>query len=259
MKEITLGNILISKKGQIAPFMVLVMAVLILAIAATILIGEAGFNRVRLANTADGALITASSEFTRNLNRIRQIQKGSGGLQVTYTGLQTFLAIHVSTCQCVALPCPWYPYPTMGDSMPGVWEFIGMPLIQPMFYLSMYNLNKLYKSAVDIADQMPEELRGSLYDSSFGAGLIDEPRPFFEGGDCWEDGLDKDGRRIPKYCGNGDEVLRDEQGKTVEIDYKAYAARDSRFTEQYRDFKRSNDKWYKNDTLAYSFNKSLAI
>lgn len=253
-------NILFNKKGQIAPFMVLIMAVLILAIAATIFIGEAGFNRLRVANVTDGALITATSAFARNLNRIRQIQKGTGGLQVTYIGLQTFLATRISICQCKQPPCWYVPLlPFMGCPMFGVWENIWSPMIQPMFYLSMYNLDKLYKSAVDIADNMPEELRSSLYDSSFGGGLIDEPRPFFEGGDCFSGEIDEAGNRIPVYCPNGDEVLKDEHGRTVGLNYEAYAKRDSQFAEQYREYKKSAGSWYDNNTLSYSFNKSLEL
>ncbi|MFH1441994.1 MAG: hypothetical protein ABIH18_08155 [Candidatus Omnitrophota bacterium] len=254
-----------NKKGQIAPFMVLIMAVLILAIAATILIGEAGFNRLRVANVADGALITATSAFARDLNRIAQIQKGSAGLQVTYARILAVLELHTSLCSCVLPSClslgglpPLEP--SMGVPMFPVWENVGMPYI--VLLTDMLNINKLYKNAKDIAKDAPEGLRSSLYDASFGGGLIDEPRPFVDTGDKFDyDHLDANGDPTPMYYNADDEVLKDIHGRIVDLNYEAYAGRDSWFIKQYRKYKIDVgiDSWYTKNTLSYSFNKTLEL
>lgn len=142
-----------TKKGQVAPFMILIVALLILAIAATMLIGEAAFNRIRLANVVDGALISTASAFCRSLNQIHQISFGGGGLLIHYIALQVFL---LST----------------------MWPYKGAPLATGFFINSMLESRRLYREAERIAREAPKDLRINLWDRAFGGGLIDEPKPF---------------------------------------------------------------------------------
>lgn len=196
-----------TEKAQTMPFFVLIIAVLILAIPATMIIGEVAFQRVRLSNVADSAVISAGSALCRSLNQIHKIHKGPGGMMLTSLGLQAFL-------------------------MSRVWPFKGAPLATGFFINSMLASRNLYREATRIADQATKDLRQDLYNSAFGGGLIDEPKPFL-----------------------AREVLSD--GK---LDYDSYLERDSRFTVNFRDFKRAHpdgaNAWYMYNALSYSFNKS---
>ncbi|MEW6075398.1 MAG: hypothetical protein AB1530_03725 [Candidatus Omnitrophota bacterium] len=141
-----------NRKAQIAPFILVVAVVLMLAIVATALIGESTFTRVRLANTADGALITAGSNFCKSLNQLRKINKQ---LFLNYLSLQTTLLAH------------------------GVWSNKFEPLAVAV--LPINNSRKLFDFAKDeIASKMPKELRVSIYEAILAAGLVDEPTPFLK-------------------------------------------------------------------------------
>ena len=58
--------------GQIAPLLIIVVIVVILAIGATAVIGELGYQKVRLANSVDSALVSSAADLARALNLVRQ-------------------------------------------------------------------------------------------------------------------------------------------------------------------------------------------
>lgn len=210
------------KQGQVTPFLILVIAVLILAIVATMLIGEVSFNRIRMSNVADGALISVASALCRSLNQIRQISLGPGGLQIHWLALQVFLLAHRTRC-CKA-------------TLRG-WRYKGEPLATGFFINSMLQSKELYKQAERIAKEAKKDLRISLYDRSFGGALIDEPKPFLDS-----------------------EVKRDRQGRIISLDYDSYINRDARLVLNLREFKseypEGDDAWFKNNLLSYSYNKT---
>lgn len=137
--------------------MVLVIVVIILAIAATMLIGEATFQRVRLANIADGALITVASKFCQGLNQIKAIHTR---MFLNYIQLQTTL---LTSGNCGMAFC---------TKLDGYARTLGYNL---MGIQSNYSL---YKQAQEVAKNATKNLRSSLYDVSFGGALVDEPKPF---------------------------------------------------------------------------------
>lgn len=154
------------KKAQIAPFMILVIGVLLLAVAATMLIGEIGFSRIRLVNVADGALISSASSFCREINQIRVIKNQ---MRLNYISL---VARSLKTI--------YKPYTNFWQ---GVKEIYG-DASNLMGILGNY---QLFENAKDLADDAVKNLRKSLYDSCLGAGLIDEPKPFLSSEIKWED------------------------------------------------------------------------
>lgn len=142
-----------NKQGQVAPFMILVVAVLILAIAATMLIGEAGFQKIRLANVADSSLISTASALCRTLNQIRII---NSRMLLNYIQLQTMLLV-------------MSPFETKIRGYTTAWA------------ASLYGITssyELYKQAEEVAEGAGKSLRIGLYDSIFGSALVDEPKPF---------------------------------------------------------------------------------
>jgi len=212
---------LMRNSGQVTPFMTLVIAVLLLAIAATMLIGEVGFQRIRLANVDDSALISGTSGFCRSLNQIRMLHTR---MLLNYLQLQVALL----------MGSPW-PSKNAGYAAALGWSLIGI------------EMNMEMKAQADtIAEDMPKNLRVGLYDSILGGALVDEPKPFLE----------------------EEEIERDPNtGRIIKIDYDKYLNRDSHFTLLLRDFKKGTgdfagnphagkDKWYKNNLLSYSFNKT---
>ncbi|MDD5566051.1 MAG: hypothetical protein PHG31_04100 [Candidatus Omnitrophica bacterium] len=142
-----------NRKAQIAPFILVVAVVLMLAIVATALIGESTFTRVRLANTADGALITAGSNFCKSLNQLRKVNKQ---LFLNYLSLQTTLLAHGVWWGGKLEPLP----------------IVGLGVAQ--------NLNLFNFAENEIAAKMPKDLRVSVYEAILAAGLVDEPTPFLK-------------------------------------------------------------------------------
>ncbi len=235
------------KRGQVAPFLTLIAVVLILAIAATGLIGEAAFQRMRLSNTADNAVTSAASSLCRALNQIRQISLGSGGLLVHHVGLQTFLLSKFSTCPC------------NGASMWG-WLFKGEPVFSGYFINSMIQSEELFSNAEDIADEAPKNLRLNLYEAAFGAGMVDEPKPFIDHnipGQAGDPIIGRDAANNPiyGYYDSTDEVLNDSTGRVIGLNYDRYLARDSHFTTQWLAWRRATGNWYGNNIITYSYNK----
>ena len=214
--------ILRNKKGQVAPFLVLLIGILLLAIAATMLIGEAAFTKIRMANVTDGALLTASSSYCRSLNQIRQIK---GSLEVNNWFLWAFLWGHTTNC-CGAA------------GLVG-WRYKGEPLATGTYINTMLTNKQLMDVAKKTAKEAVKDLRSSLYDGIFGAGLADEPKPFLES-----------------------EVYRDTNGRVTGFNFNAYLNRDPRLTVVMRKFKADHpyddnaDTWYKNNSLIYYFSKS---
>ncbi len=208
-----------NQKAQVAPFLVLIAAILVLAIIATSLIGEATFRRLRLANITDSGAISAASAFCRGLNQIRV---SNTQMLLSYIRLQVQLLAK----------SPW-PSKAAGYSAALGWSLIGI------------ESNKdLFDQADNIAKDLGKNLRANLYDSIFGAALIDEPKPF-----------------------NLDEITRDASGKIVSIDYNKYIQRHYHFEDEYLNFKNGagdyvttggKDEWWKQDKISYSFNKKKA-
>ena len=213
-----------NRKAQIAPFMVLVVAVLILAIAATMLIGEAGFQRIRLANIADGTLLSAASNFCQGLNQIRMIHKR---MFLNYIQMQVMLLFSPRANCPACAPCPTF------------MNFCSKALGYEYAWIeSLYGIQTsalLYLQARKIAGGMAKDLRVGLYEGAFGGALVDEPKPFLES-----------------------EVIYDtSSGRVTGLDYTSYIKRDSHFTETWRNFKSENKEgWYGNDMISYSWNKT---
>lgn len=142
-------------RGQVAPFMILVVAVLILAIAATMLIGEAGFQRIRLANVADAALISSASDLCRSLNQIRTINRV---MLSNYCRLAAQMMSRI--------------YPT---------KEAGQAKALELASIGIYSNRQLFKQAQDLAEDTIKKFRVALYDGVLQSGLVDEPKPFKPG------------------------------------------------------------------------------
>ncbi|MDD5731074.1 MAG: hypothetical protein PHN57_08135 [Candidatus Omnitrophica bacterium] len=238
--------------GQVVPFMILVVAVLILAIAGTMIIGETGFIRLRMANIADAAMISGASAFCRGLNQIRMSHTR---MLLNYIQLQTaMLAVGI-------FPTKWQGYAAATG-----WGLIGIEQ-------NMALLNQ----AKDVAKNMAKDLRTSVYDGTFGGALIDEPKPFiwFAGNAGYPeypglpvDTCDPANVTAENYLG---EISRGGSGWSprdpiIFINYDKYLKRDSHFTCEYRKLKRKefpydtmlgSEPWYKQDHFSYIFNKKL--
>jgi len=143
------------RKAQVAPFMVVVIAVVILAIAATMLIGELSFQRVRVGNITDSAMISATSAFCRSLNQIRIIHTR---MFLNYLQLQTAL-----------LAKGIWPNKYVGYAAAIGWSLIGVEMNR-----------QLYAQAKEVTKDMAKNLRIAIYEASFGGALVDEPKPFLE-------------------------------------------------------------------------------
>ena len=144
---------MISKNSQILPFMILIMVVLMLAIAATYVIGEAGFQKVRLINVLDGVLISKASELCRSLNMVRQIHNA---MFLNYLSTQVAV-LTVSFDQC--------------------------PSVYAKVFLIVGSANfmngQLASQAEEVVEKSADSLRQDIYDACLG-NLVDEPTPFLE-------------------------------------------------------------------------------
>ncbi|MDI6758581.1 MAG: hypothetical protein QMD94_02765 [Candidatus Omnitrophota bacterium] len=147
--------------------MILVIGVLLLAVTATMLIGEAGFSRLRLVNVADSALVSSASSFCRDINSIRFIKKK---MHLRYVELQAKTL--------------FTPYVTWWDGLKDLYS------VNNLFgILGSY---RLYKQAKDSADNAVKDLRKSLYRSCLGTDLIDEPKLYLPSEVIWNDEQKKD-------------------------------------------------------------------
>ncbi|MFA6217559.1 MAG: hypothetical protein WDL87_07945 [Candidatus Omnitrophota bacterium] len=207
------------ENGQVFPFMIIIVVIIILAIVATMLLGEVGFNRIRLSNVIDSAVLSPTSGFCRSLNQIVKISFGDGGLLQKYIALQVFFLKPFKPAIC---PCDGIPYPF-------TWQFIWSPFIMPFYIQTLIEIFQLYESAEDIAEKAPEDLRKGILDRAMGGALIDEAKPF-----------------------RSSEVTRDSNGKITALDYNAYLDRDSHFDEVYRTQKSS---LWSGDRATYAWNK----
>ncbi len=143
----------IKNKAQIVPLMIILIAILILAIPATIMIGEVGLQRVRLVNTVDSTLISAGSEVCLAFNQIRLVNKG------LYEGFWT--------TQCAL----WFG---------GIWLTKSPPIT--MATVGITTAYSKFLQAKEVASNLSEQidLQGFLYDRCFESGLIDELNSFEE-------------------------------------------------------------------------------
>ncbi len=156
-----------NNKGQVMPFLVLLIAVLLLAIAATMLIGEAAYNKVRLSNVADGALISGASGYARSLNQLRQINNSMYLAWITASVEIMFSRMATGCSTCIKPPI-------------AIWADYAQPLTDPSVIMSYYNSKQAYDQAKEIAKNIAKDLRSGLYDSVFSGALTDEPKPFLE-------------------------------------------------------------------------------
>ncbi|MCX5697926.1 MAG: hypothetical protein NTU54_08195 [Candidatus Omnitrophica bacterium] len=221
------------RNGQIAPFMVLVMAVLILAIAATMIIGETGFARLRMANIGDSALISGVSAFCRGLNSIRPLHNK---MLLNYISLQTALLVaspFIDKIHAYVIAAAW------------------TALTEEQNY-------NLFDQACTLSDEMPKDLRASVYDTTLGGALIDEPKPFRESSEpaTVMHPLGTDTCKKENLIG-WNEVGRDAKGVVNYVNYPKYMQRDSRFICEYRALKFGNGGWYQNNSISYFFNKGI--
>ncbi len=218
-----MAGLLRGNKGQVFPFMIIIVVVILLAISATMLLGEVGFNRIRLSNVIDAAVLSPTSGFCRALNQIVKISYGDGGLLQKYIALQVFFLKPFLPAICPCTGVPFY----------FTWQYIWSPFIQPFYIQTLIEIFQLYESAEDIADKAPEDLRKGIYDRALGGALIDEPKPFL-----------------------ASEVTRNSQGKIIALNYDAYLDRDSNFDVTYR--ARKSSLWSGN-RATYAWNKKYWI
>lgn len=140
-----------NENGQVAPFLTLVIVIIILAIGATMLIGNLVYQKVRLNNIVDSALISAGTELARSLNLIRQIHFR---LLLNHIKLQAMLLSR------------------------GVWTSKQEAQAFAVGYAQGINNGMtLFEQAKQIAEDSPKDIRSSLFDRILG-GLVDEPKPF---------------------------------------------------------------------------------
>lgn len=140
-----------NKKAQIAPFVVIMTVVLLLAIVATAIIGESAFTRVRLASIVDGALLSGASQFCQGLNQLRILNKQ---LFMSWITLQVQLLYK----------SPW--------NIAAAYATI---LAQ-----NLINMDTFKRGVEPIIDDMPKNLRARFYDFSLGGGLVDEAEPMLQ-------------------------------------------------------------------------------
>lgn len=183
-----------NKRSQVLPFMVLIMIVLILAIAASYVIGESGFQKVRIMNVVDSAVISSASQLARALNSVKAVNKGI---------LMNYISTQSAALALAGGPC--------SKVIPKFFLIIAEGFLK--FY-------QLYKGAEDILEESIKSARQNLYDSCLG-GLVDEPTPFLES----EVERDEKGRVISidyaKYL-----KRIDEEGTTFEKNYLDFKRND---------------------------------
>ncbi|HNX80700.1 MAG TPA: hypothetical protein PKL77_00945 [Candidatus Omnitrophota bacterium] len=237
------------KNGQIAAFMVLLIAVLLLAIAGTTLIGETGFTRIRMSNITDSAAISSASSFCRGLNQTMVINKRM---------ILNWIMLQVQMLARGAFSSKWEAYEYAWSS--------GL-------LVSIYNSKELFDQAQKSVDSAAKDLRIKIIDSTLASGLIDEPKPFVYAGNPGGDGA-----HPSSFTPTGDyldptknlacndppeagwnEVGRSADGRIIWLDYARYNYRDSRFTCQYRALKKANkDDWFKKwATYSYVYNRNV--
>jgi len=196
--------------------MIVITAILVLAIAATMLIGEMGWQRVRLMNTVDGALMTAASKFCRAMNTLKPIHK----------------VMFMNTISAQIALLAKGAYPDIASGYLGAYSLSGM---------TIYQNHALYNQANKVINAASKEMRTGLYDTIFGA-LADEPKPYYEYAD--QNNEDNEIKRDPAT------------GKIIWINEEHYAERESNFTERYRELKVADKKnWYKRDSISYCWDK----
>lgn len=213
-------NRLKENKGQIAPFMIIIAVLLILAIVATMIIGETGFQRIRLANIADSALLTGASSLCRSLNQIRMMHST---MFLNYLSLQ--VAMFASS--------PW-PDKSTGYAAAMGWSLLGIE-----------SNMELYNQAKKIASEATKDLRTGLYEKGFGGGMIDEPIPFKES----EVVRNPDTGRITKL--DYDQYLATGRLSNFPEHYLKFKKGEAPYAAE-----GGKDNWFKKPLLTYQFNKS---
>ena len=210
-----------NRKAQITPFMILVIVVLILAIAATMLIGEVAFQRIRLANIADSAVISVASGFCRTLNQIRIIHTR---MFLNHIAMQSMLLFH------------WIWWSVYCDTS-------GASAKLQAWAACAYTLHQnasLYFQARSVAGDAAKDLRSSLYDIAFGGALVDEPEPF-EKSEVIYDNV----TGVPVGVNYTRYINRLNTNQTT-------------FVQKFRQFKNiEKEKWYTYSKIAYSWNKAI--
>jgi hypothetical protein len=210
-----------NRKAQITPFMILVIVVLILAIAATMLIGEVAFQRIRLANIADSAVVSVASGFCRTLNQIR----------ILHTKM--FLN-HITMQSMLLFESPW----------PSAYcDFSGASAKVRAWAACLPTLQQnasLYFKARSVAGDAAKDLRSSLYDIAFGGALVDEPEPFEQSEVIY------------------DNVTGAPVGVNYTRYINRLNTNQTTFVQKFRQFKNTEKaQWYTHPKIAYSWNKAI--
>ena len=135
-------------KGQISPFMVGVVAILILAITATLLLGEFAYQKVRIMTTVDSALISSATRLARALNMVRQYHFR---MLLNYIRVQTMLLAA------------------------GIWPSKAVAVVAAMGYAQgIITSAQMYSQAKKIVENVTDNTRKNLFERILGS-LIDEP------------------------------------------------------------------------------------
>jgi len=197
-------------KAQVAALMVLAIVIVILAVGATMLIGELGYQKIRLANTADAAIISAATELARTLNLIRQTHYR---LLLNHIRIQVMLLARL------------------------IWTSKGEAVAFAIGYVEgLKRGQQLVDQAKDMANDTPKNIRTALLERVFGS-QVDEIKPYYR-----------------NASGN--------------LDVERYSKEETAFTKTFRNFKKGQgayagnalagkDHWYFNDTLSYSWNRTV--
>jgi len=212
------------KKGQIAPLMVIVVVVVILAIGATVLVGELGYQKVRLANTVDAGLISSATDLTRSLNLVRQTHFG---MLMNHVRLQASMFV------------PILVWPDKSSAYNHAYNASFGPLS-----IGIYTSMQMFDKAKEVVAEVPKNMRSAMIERVM-SGLIDEPKAYHYKTGTTE--LDMD-RYINETETPFQETYRDYQTAKNAFAGNGYAGKDN---------------WYKNNragdsfALSYSWNKTV--
>lgn len=147
------------KKGQIAPFLIAVIVILLIALMVTVNLGKISLTKTSTANSADAGALAGASTMANGLNAIKDISAGM---------FADFIATQAALAMC---PKCWKAWVTYGAHVASQWA--------------------LYAYAWKVArDTLKEAKRASLQLAFSNAG-IDEAKPPRQGNETYEEWLKK--------------------------------------------------------------------
>lgn len=145
-------NIFNNKKGQIAPFMIAIIVVLIMAIMVTVNIGKVGLTKTNTANAADAGALAGS---TMHANTLNSLADTNTSMIAEYLATEVAFLLPLSICD------EWMRYV-------GYLAFVAAQTAQ--YALAWSNADRQYKEAESAAKQF-----------AFMNSGIDEAKPRLEG------------------------------------------------------------------------------